>query len=265
MKSKRVLVIADLHTGHRAGLTPPQWQTKPDASVPQQAKWATLQREMWQWYNRTVAALAPIDLCIVNGDAIEGKGGRSEGVENIINDRNIQSEAGFQAISRVQAREYRMVRGTAYHGGQGEDFENNIAEKLECKIGDHEWYDINGLIFDCKHKATGATMPHTQATGLLGDALWNMVWAEHQDGQPRGNIFIRSHLHFSYDTQGLLPNQRLFITPALQGPATKYGARECRRLVQVGMLLFVIKNEREWTWKTILMDMKFAAPVVEKL
>ena len=265
MSSKRVVVVADLHCGHRAGLTPTQWQTKPDDSVPQKAKWSIMQRETWNWYNRKLAALAPIDILIANGDLIEGKGTKSEGTENIISGRDEQAEAAFHAIAAAQAKQYRIIRGTSYHVGPGEDFENNVAEKLDCKIGDHEWFDINGLIFDCKHHTTGGNMPHTQATGIMGDNLWNLVWNEHQEGQPRGDVFIRSHLHFAFDAQGILPNQRLFITPALQGPGTKYGARQCRRRVDVGIMHFDIKNRKEWSWKVHLMDMKFLAASVETL
>lgn len=264
-KSKRVVVVSDLHCGHRVGLTPPQWQTKPDEKVPQKAKWARIQSIMWRWYTGKLADLQPIDILICNGDAIEGKGEKSGGCELIAPSRDEQAEMAFQAIAQARARTYRMTRGTPYHTGTGEDFENNVAEKLDCKIGDHEWYTINGVVFDVKHFVPGSAMPHTKATGVLGDVLWNMVWNAREESQPDADIFIRSHLHSANDVMGLRPDQRAFITPALQGLGSRFGARQCRRTVDIGMLSFDITGKGEWSWKLHLMSLKSQAASAEQL
>jgi len=45
---KRVVVLADLHCGHRAGLTPPEWHWHTENSF--QSKWAAQQIETWNYY-----------------------------------------------------------------------------------------------------------------------------------------------------------------------------------------------------------------------
>lgn len=264
MKSKRVIVLGDMHSGHRAGLTPPQWQTKPDDSVPQKAKWARTQAELWNFYKRTVADLAPIDILIVNGDLIDGKGEKSGGTELITSDRGEQAEMAFQAIAMAQAKEVRIVRGTPYHAGATEDFENNVADKLGCKIGDHEWYDINGVVFDVKHHIAFTGVPHTKGTALLRDALWNLIWAK-AEGQPDADIIIRSHVHTYWYCCGMRPDQLAMTTPAMQGMGSKFGARQCSRMVDVGMVSFDIERKGKWTWRPHLMSLKLQAACAEKL
>ncbi len=80
MPDKRLVIISDLHCGHRAGLTPPDWQSDfRKNSKTQRNKFAELQRELWQFYADTINDLRPVDVLVVNGDAIDGKGSLSGG------------------------------------------------------------------------------------------------------------------------------------------------------------------------------------------
>jgi hypothetical protein len=256
---KRVVFMSDLHCGHRVGLTPTEWQK------PKSNKWHSIQVAMWDWYTNLMKRLAPIDIVIVNGDAIDGKGPKSEGTELIVTDRAEQATMAFQAIAYAKAGKYAMVRGTPYHVGPGEDYEDWIADRLECKVGDHEWYDINGLIIDCKHAISGSTQPHTKATGILSDNIWNIIWAEHDKLQPMSDVYVRSHLHSYMDVSGIRRGQRCFILPALQGFGSKYGAKQCRRMVDVGVLVCDIKDRNHWSWTVELMDMRLLAATAVKL
>jgi hypothetical protein len=264
MRDKRVVVVADMHCGHRVGLTPPKWQQRPLDDVPQGEKWASIQAETWNWYSKTIRALAPIDLLIVNGDAIEGKGARSEGVELITADRSIQAAMAGAVIQEAQAATIRMTRGTPYHVGPGEDYENTVADAVGAKIGDHEWYTVNGVTMDVKHHTSGGTMPHTKHTSVMGDVLWNMIWAD-SEGQPDSDIFIRSHLHSYSYCMGIRPDQAAFVTPALQGLGSRFGARQCRKMVNVGFMSFDISAKGRWTWTAHLLSMKSQAAQSERL
>lgn len=86
----RLVIISDLHCGHRAGLTPPGWQT-PLEAPDRLAAYARQQRVMWSWYAATIAALQPIDVLVANGDAIDGRGSRSGGTELITTDLSAQA------------------------------------------------------------------------------------------------------------------------------------------------------------------------------
>ena len=123
---KRVVAIADLHCGHRSGLTPPAWQWARDTGYRATDKFGILQHEMWQWYVSALTPLRPIDLLIVVGDAVDGKGSRSGGTELITSDRNVQVDMAAKCIKLARADRYAMVRGTGYHVGQDDDWEDQI-------------------------------------------------------------------------------------------------------------------------------------------
>jgi len=244
---RRVLVIADTHCGHRAGLTPPDWQFEyHKASKTQRNKFAGLQKEMWDWYAAAVNSLRPVDILIVNGDSIDGKGSLSGGSEQVEMDRIEQVEMATAAIQFVEANRVHMTHGTGYHVGRDEDWESLVANSVGAKIGSHEWLDINGCIFDIKHHVGRSEIPHGRYTALGREALWNELWASQKE-QPRSDILIRSHVHYhvcAMDTKRLA-----MTTPALQGYGTKFGARYCSGRVDVGLVYFDIDPKGDYRWK----------------
>ena len=73
-----------------------------------------------------------------------------------------------------------MTYGTAYHTGDSEDWENEIAKDVGAvKIGSHEWFDIGyGWIIDCRHHVGSSSVPHARATANSRAALWARLSAE---------------------------------------------------------------------------------------
>jgi len=268
-KDKRVVVIADIHQSHVASATPPPYQLREvpgaeDESIQRRNKFAQIERKSWNWFSAKMKELQPIDLLIVNGDSIEGKGERSGGTELISADRKDQVDMAVLFIKEANAKNVRMIRGTGYHTGIDEDWEDLIAKELDCKIGDHEWYDVNGVTFDCKHFMGNSVVPYGRGTAISREAVWNMLWQE-RELQPKSDIIVRSHVHWSFDCQGVRPGQRLFVTPALQCLGGKFGGRRCSGTVDVGLIEFNISNKGDWGWKTHLMDMGFQAAIAERL
>jgi len=248
-QNMRVLVGSDLHSGHIVGLTPPNWQLK-RTGVHQRDKLTNLQSNLWQWWVDTCKKLQPIDLFIVNGDAIDGRGERSGSTELITADRNHQVDMATEAILKPRAKHIVMTYGTGYHTGYEEDFETQIAKNVKAdKIGAHEWIDINGKIIDCKHHITSSSVPHGRHTAAAREHLWNILWHEHEE-QPKADIIIRSHVHY-FDYCGG-SDWLALTTPALQGMGTKYGSRACSGRVDFGVVCFDINSDGSYTWQPIL-------------
>jgi len=241
--AKRVVVIADLHCGHRVGLTPPPWQQSHERAK----KWAAHQHDLWAYYSNACERLQPVDCVIVNGDCIDGKGYRSGGTELIVVDRNEQATMASHCIKRVHAPKAVIIRGTPYHVGEEEDYEDLVAASLEAdaevKVGDHEWVDVNGCIFDVKHHIGRSTIPHGKATPILKDALWNLVYAA-RDEQEKANIIVRSHVHMFVAVQDF--DVLALVTPGLQGYGSKYGQRRCSNTVDFGLVAFDVMEDGAW-------------------
>ncbi len=252
-KSKRVVIISDLHCGHYSGLTPESYHSK---LIYKDAE------KIWFWYKEEIEKLKPIDILFVNGDAIEGKGEKSGGTELIVSARDSQCKMAEEAILLAEAKNIYMIRGTPYHTGKDEDWENVIADKLGCKIGDHDWIDVNDLIFDLKHKAPSSMVPYNRNAGVNRDALWNELWALRK-GQPLADVYIRSHVHyftFSGDYRKLI-----MTTPAMQGFGSKYGKKECTGMVDIGFVHFDIEDKLNYSWDAHIMDIQDISPNVMKV
>ncbi|MFH0821260.1 MAG: hypothetical protein V2B18_00785 [Pseudomonadota bacterium] len=262
--NKRVVIWSDMHCGHRAGLTPPGWQYQAESSDAELAKFAKHQALTWDFVTRKIDELKPIDILIVNGDLVEGKGEKSGATELIVADRQKQAEMAAECIKYVGAKNTIITYGTPYHGGVTEDFENDVAKEVKAdKIGGHEWLDVNGVVFDCKHRIASSSIPHGRHTAPARDVLWNFLWALEEEGQPKSDIFIRSHVHyFTY-----AGTNRYFVvtTPALLGWGCKYGTRICSGIINYGFLHFDVAGKGDWTWKAHILNAKPGGELLLKL
>ncbi|GAH12713.1 unnamed protein product, partial [marine sediment metagenome] len=154
-------------------------------------KWAKLQKESWDWYTNKLEMLKPIDKLFYLGDGIDGTGHRSGGTELIFTDRKVQVRMAIEALEVAEAKDMVMVYGTPYHTGDVEDFEMDIATHFKCKIGGHEWEEVNGCMFDLKHKQGNCDNP---TTGLWQQIRDHREWAGLGE-QPKANVLVRAHTH----------------------------------------------------------------------
>ena len=138
-----------------------------------------------------------------------------------------------------------MVYGTPFHATAGyNDWEDEIADSVGAtKIGAREFIEVEGVVFDLKHKVGKSSIPHGQGTLLAKQKLWNTVWAE-IDMQPNAQVVLRGHIH---DYCGIFRQNWLAMScPALEW-STKYGTRMTDGIVNVGLILFKVENGKyEW-------------------
>lgn len=255
---KRVLILSDLHCGHRCGLTPPGWQYD-KASEASRQKWHAIQADHWKWYTTEIDKAKPFGVIVVNGDAIDGKGERAGGVEALTTDRHEQVDIAAQCIKRAAGKGTKIVivRGTPYHTGTEEDFEDVLGGEVGAtKVGNHEWVEVEGVIFDCKHMVGSSTIPHGRHTAIARDRLWNLLWAERGEA-PRGDVIVRSHVHYHVYSGG--PGWLALTTPALQALGSRYGARACSGLVDFGFLTFDV-DRKDFDMSTHIARLESAQP-----
>jgi len=235
IKPVRVLLFGDSHCGANTGLTPPAFQYKfqPNPKTEEHRirnKYALMQQECWNWYIKEVEKFKPINKVFLMGDLIDGPGYRSGGTELITTDRKVQTTMAIEAIEIIEADGMIMVFGTPYHTGTAEDFEMDIATHFKIKIGGHEWENINGCIFDLKHKQSNTKNPFTS---LYNEVIDNREWAVTGE-QPKADVIIRAHTHRYCFFR--LEDCVAITIPALQSYGTKFGARQCTRKVQFGLI-----------------------------
>lgn len=252
---KKILAISDLHCGHKTGLTHPDWH------IEKQSPLKKIQSELWDTYRTMIKPYVGCDCLLILGDCIDGKGGKSGGTELLTTDRYEQCQMAEKAIAEINAKHIVMVYGTPYHTGDEEDFEGSIARHVGAKIGGHEWVDIDGVIFDLKHKIGGSTIPHGRHTAIAKEALWNMLWSE-KDVSPKSDIILRGHVHYH---AGAFGSDWMGMTmPALHGLGSKYGIRQCSGTVDFGIVGFQT-DKGKFTWQKDIRIIKSQASKIIKI
>jgi len=247
---KRVLIISDLHCGHDLGLTPPDWHYSTakksiDDSLTLKRKnvLAAKRKELWKYYAGWIKALSPIDVCIANGDLVDGRGERAGSIEQFVLDREEQVEMAVKVLKYINAREYFLTYGTAYHVGATEDWERMVCNEMTrpAQIESHPQIDVEGHIFDVKHDISGSQIPHGRHTASARERMWNVFWAEDEGVMAKADYLIRSHVHY-YSFCG---SRDWFActTPGLQGLGSRYGTRKCSGIVHFGLLWFDIPKK----------------------
>ena len=250
-KPKKIVIMADLHCGHRAGLAHPSFQVS--AGTPKGKRIKAFQQEMWRGFAKMLKSVGHIDLAVWNGDLIDGRGERSGGTELVTTDREEQCDGAVRIIEHVSADKNLVSAGTPYHSGQLEDWESSIARAVGTTLNSHLFVDANGLVFDVKHKVGGSTIPHGRFTAVARERLWNLIWSGRQGGQPKAAVIVRSHVHYhAYCGQ---PGYLAMTTPALQAAWTKYGARQCSGTVDFGFVTFTVANKETWSWRSHLLPL----------
>lgn len=245
--------MGDLHCGHAIGLTPKNWQYHPKLKK-QQAK-------LWSFYKK-IAEETHYDVLIVNGDAVDGTGGRSGGVELIAPDMADQAQMAVDCIKLVNADKIVMTYGTPYHvaSSDGTDWEAEIASAVGAEIHSHLLAKISGVQFSIKHKpAGGSQIPHGRHTGVARDRLWDTFWADYEDRE-KCDVFIRSHVHYFNYCGG--PEWLAMTMPALQGAGSKFGARQCSGIVDFGAVTFDI-SRGDYSWRPHLLKVQQKRKVLE--
>jgi hypothetical protein len=257
-KNRRVVVVSDLHSGHLIGLTPPSRHDTPSNDAhPAHKELAATRKTLFSLYHEIIKSLGKIDILICNGDAIDGSGHRSGGTEQLTTDLEQQSRMAAECLAVAKAEQVYLTYGTPYHTTiGGEDWENLVATFVgeskytkEVKTVSHLYLNVNGLVFDCKHKVGSAGLPHSRHTAVAKEKISNMLWAD-LGVAPKSDIIIRSHVHYANYCGS--PRHLALTTPALQGLGSKYGARQCSGIVDFGLTVFDVSAKGEYQWQYII-------------
>ena len=246
MKCKKVIITADTHIGHRAGLTPKQYWAGG-------REWVRKQAAKWDWFLSEIKK-HKFDCHINLGDIIDGLGVKDS--SETIMSGNDQILAACEVIEMIEAPDNWFVHGTRVHTTTKDGIEldlevaKQINGKEDPKIDGQIWLEYGKWILDCRHAPAGKSMvPHTRANPIVRERLINVAW--HAEGvQTLANHYFRAHNHFMFNAGE--PNRWSgYAVPALQSPDTKYG-RILSNIVHCGFGILTIPDNGDWPiWKVI--------------
>ena len=248
--SKKVLVIGDLHCGSMSGLTPPNYIV----SKGRNEFFSKLQEDMWKNYIEILKEFGTVDVLVVNGDVIDGKGHRSGGTELLAPDLLEQTDIAIEALSYIKAKSMFFTYGTPYHttSKSGEDFDKIVANAFNATIHDELNLKVENVLFNIKHKVDSSSSPYNRAMPVGKHRLWDALQSLRTEDECPA-VYLRSHVHyFSFCGES---NWTAFTLPALQANQTKYGSRQCSGITDWGMCLFTVDDDVLTGWNCRMVDL----------
>lgn len=253
-----MMIVSDLHTGNYFGLTPPGRGFDPASDNFDQQKIIVINNQVWNWWSSEVAkvqAEKKINLLVLNGDIIDGKGVRSEGVELYTTDRIKQAEMAAEALSLIKADKVLLTFGTDYHTGSGENFEAALSRHMKIDhMADKFEFNVFDTTFNIRHHIGSSSVPHGRWTPIAKEVLWNDLKAE-RETEDRADILIRSHVH--YHVYGGDSRQLAMTTPCLQAPGSRYGTRRMSGIIDIGFIIIDIEEGSSYSWRMHPLVLKF--------
>lgn len=248
---KRLVALGDTHCGSVVGLTPPIWQPKSMPWLP----FRGIQKELWRWFAQQIEELKPIDILLVNGDGIEGKGRRSGGADVFVPGLKDQATMLANVLGTVEAQAIIMTEGTEYHANteDGENLEEWAANEVGAQIHERAFLEVNGNVIDARHFVGSSSIPHGRFTAAAREHFWNVVQAARGEA-PEAGIILRSHVHYHNYCGG--PGWLAMTLPALQGPGTKFGKKKCSGVVDFGLVVFDFDENGGYRWEARTLELK---------
>jgi len=239
-------VVADLHVGSRAGLCPPE------AELDSGGKYAanSVQQALWQgwcefWGKDVPEARGNSPLVVLAlGDLVERLGTPTSWANSL----SEQIAAARQAMEEARSLcggwdALYVLRGTAWHVGEGGGAEEEIARMLGAEPGPDGRYsryrlllDFGDALVDAAHAAWGAYRQWTRggnASRLAAEVL--AVCAE--EGWRVPDLVVRAHTHNVADSGATFRNCRAITCPAFTATTDYAYGRGNVRPADIGALL----------------------------
>lgn len=252
----RIVALADSHCGHVLGLTPPAWwwSRKRNPAV------AKIQRAIWDEFTQLVEAVKPpVDVLFALGDLIEGQQEKIRGVELLAPDRDEQTEMAVEAIKVFEPREIIMVRGSPYHVGMEEEWEDMVAKAVGAEIFDEVAVQYGGVVFDLAHYVGRSIVPYGRATPVAREWVMNRLLATYGQ-ESKADVILRGHVHYAVFVGGA--DWLAMTVPALGVCGGKI-RRQRRGWVEFGLVIFDVEGG-EYQWRLIARPVVEGKPFVKK-
>lgn len=256
----RILALSDIHAGAHSSIIPP-WNQYSQHNM--NTPLGNLQKELWKEVCSMPEEHRCPDVFFFLGDAIEGKATRKGGVELYTADRLEQVDLAEDALDRIRIpkEESYFVRGTPYHVGDDENFEDLFAAKYSGRIANDMFVKIEGVTFHLKHKASSSAYEHLRPSSIARERYYMMMKSQN-NGDPNPEVILRGHIHYNIGAYG--PGWEAASVPAFTATGfNDYGTRQCNGVVHFGYTIIDVDGEN-WNMSHYVTPLATTTPKVFK-
>jgi len=172
-------------------------------------------------------------------------------------------DMAVECLKQIKTKKIEIVQGTGYHvNTQGIEAERLIAEEVGANFGIHTFVDINGFVFNLKHRTSRSIIPHGRMTGPARSKLWEVIWKETK-GFPTSNLLVRGHVHYyQYYCSGM---GAVMTLPCLKTLGDRYGASNYDDTIDYGFIHFEIDKDGNFNHRWYTPVFKREIPRVRKI
>lgn len=194
---KTLVILSDIHTGHRLAISPLTFEDS-EGGVYRANK---VQKALFQAWSETAEAWKNPDILVVNGEPIDGQQPHDKGVEAWTTNYLDQIDASVELVKMFGAKKVYVTRGSNYHVEQGgvsieEIFGQRIgAEKVEGRFVSPELFlDVEGVTFNFAHHIAGSVSGWMYRSTPPAKEM--MLAQLNESHKWPFDVLVRSHNHY---------------------------------------------------------------------
>jgi hypothetical protein len=190
-----------------------------------------------------------VDICIVNGDIVEGEN-KAEGGRGVVStNMHAQAYTAAALLKMIDADTFYVTDGSRYHTGltSGDQMVCDLINGLW--LGDHQFLRVEDLTLHLRHKISYSSTPYSRCTAQRKEAMVMKSQGVNVD------IFVRSHTHkfnFSGDSNDITIN-----TPCWKG-LDKFMNQNSQEMPDNGwVILDVVGSNYKWDYNIFSVPHQF--------
>jgi predicted phosphodiesterase len=253
----RILAIADLHSGAYSSIIPP---SSPFSQMETSTKLGTVQRELWSLVENMPEEHKNPDVLFYLGDGIDGKSRKNGGRELYTTDRHKQvdiANAVLNELADFNHTKFFGVRGTPYHTGDEEDFEDLIASECNGVMENSLFCNVNDVMFHLQHKASSSNYEHLRPSAIARERYFLSLQTE-ANNYPKAQVVLRGHTHYVIGAYGV--GWECASLPAFSATGMNdYGTRQCKGVVHFGYTIIDVEDG-QWDMKHFITPLESTLP-----
>ena len=256
---KTVLVLSDLHVGHRLGVCPPQFIDSDGGTY----KANRVQKALFEAWYEVVKAWPKPDILVINGEPIDGQQPKDQGIEAWTTDYGDQMKASIQLVKMFGAKKIYLTRGSNYHVNLGgKSIEELYGERVRAEevdgrfVSPELFLEVDGVTFNFAHHIAGSLSGWMYRSTPPAKEM--MLAQLNQSHKWPFDILIRSHNHYYWAIESA--SKLAMLTPAWQ-LQTWYGLRRTSAgsIPDIGAVRFKV-GEGRYAYEKMLFKLNEAKP-----
>lgn len=187
---KSILILSDIHAGSMVGPMPDEYYDR-DYDYTYTAN--TVQSYLFGQWRAMADRVGHVDICIVNGDVVEGVNRFEEGIGVVSTNMMTQCGIAKDLLSMLSVGKFYFTSGSGYHTKKNTNHDRVVCDMMHGEwIGTHGFINVEEVKIHARHWQSYSSVPYGRCTAQRKEAYVNRTNGMDID------VYVRSHTHRYY-------------------------------------------------------------------